>query len=191
MRLEAVTGSINSRCREKIQTRLTHLKRHVSLLLSEEHFPFVPLMFNGALILRKAVLLWVMLWMVVIPLVHIHPETDHHHGDIGHTHGGTAHTVFSSDLPCEYATHHSAPVTIAAISHVAHDLDHPEIGFSLAVSGDRPLGKAALAEALSSSAQDLLPQLTGSTRSNPFLRSPQSILLLASRLSRAPPRLVV
>ncbi len=149
-------------------------------------------MFNKTLILRKAVLLWVMLWMVAIPLVHVHPETDHHHGDIGHTHGGTTHTVFSSDLPCEYVAHHSSsPTTIAVVTRAAHDMDHPEIGFSLAVSGDRHLGKAALTEALSSSAQDLFPQLTGSTRSDPFLRSPQSILLLTNRSSRAPPRLFV
>lgn len=148
-------------------------------------------MVNGALNVRKVILLWVMLWMVVIPLIHIHPETDHHHGDAGYTHSGIAHTVFSSDLPCEYAAHHSSPTTIAVVTRAAHDMDHPEIGFSLAVSGDRHLGKATLTEALSSSAQDLFPQLTGATRSDPFLRSPQSILLLTNRSSRAPPRLFV
>ncbi|TAJ07342.1 MAG: hypothetical protein EPO61_15405 [Nitrospirae bacterium] len=148
-------------------------------------------MFNRALILRKTVLLWVMLWMVAIPLVHVHPETDHRHGDIGHAHGGTAHTVFSSDLPCEYAAHHSSssPPTIAAVTQAAHDLGHPEIGFSLAVSGDRYLGKAALTEALASTTPPPLPQLSGSARSDPFLDSPPSVLLLANCSSRAPPRL--
>lgn len=146
-------------------------------------------MFNRALIVRKAVLLWVMLWMVAIPLVHIHPETDHHHGDAGHTHSGVAHTVFSSDLPCEYAAHHSSAATIASISHVAHDLDHPEIGFPLAFSGDRYLGKAAFTEALASATPPPLPRRIGSARSDPFVDSPPSVLLLANRSSRAPPRL--
>lgn len=147
-------------------------------------------MLNRALILRKAVLVWVMLWMVAIPLVHVHPETDHRHGDAGHTHGGVAHTVFSSDLPCEYAAHHASAATIAAISHVAHDLGHPEIGFSMAVSGDRYLGKAAFADTLASATPPPLPQPSGSARSDPFRDSPQSVLLLANRSSRAPPRLL-
>lgn len=146
-------------------------------------------MFNGACVLRKAVLLWVMLWMVAIPLVHIHPETDHRHGDIGHTHGGVAHTVFSSDLPCEYAAHPASAATIASISHVAHDLGHPEIGFSLAVSGDRYLGKAAVTETLASATPPPWPQPIGSVRSDQFRDTPPSVLLLANRSSRAPPRL--
>ena len=149
------------------------------------------LIFNKTSALRKVVLLWVMLWMVAIPLVHIHPETDHHHGDIGHTHGGTAHTVFSSDLPCEYAAHHSSSTTIAAITQASHDLEHPEIGFSLAVSEDRYLGKAAFMETLVSAIPPQLPRLSGSVHSDPFLDSPPSILLLTNRSSRAPPRLFV
>ena len=43
--------------------------------------------------------------MLLVPLVHVHPEADHRHGEAGHVHGGTVHTVWSQDLDCEFDHH--------------------------------------------------------------------------------------
>ena len=37
--------------------------------------------------------LWLVLWVITLPLIHIHPEADHAHGMSGHLHGGTFHTI--------------------------------------------------------------------------------------------------
>ena len=36
---------------------------------------------------------WLVLWVITLPLIHIHPEADHAHGMSGHLHGGTFHTI--------------------------------------------------------------------------------------------------
>ncbi len=45
---------------------------------------------------------WVVLWLIALPLFHIHPETDPHHGEAGHVHAVAVHTVFSGDLEGEF-----------------------------------------------------------------------------------------
>lgn len=37
--------------------------------------------------------IWLVLWVVTLPLIHIHPEVDHAHGMSGHVHGGTFHSI--------------------------------------------------------------------------------------------------
>jgi len=40
--------------------------------------------------MRKTLLrLWLVLWVITLPLVHIHPDADHARGMPGHVHGGT------------------------------------------------------------------------------------------------------
>jgi hypothetical protein len=95
---------------------------------------------------------WLITWMLVVPLFHVHPEADHRHGEIGHAHGGTIHTVFSPDLECEYTkTVHdptcpeAAHQHLQARAHPGHALNHPEIEFSLlTVPIDRPLPKPGI-----------------------------------------------
>jgi len=95
---------------------------------------------------------WLITWMLVLPLFHVHPEADHRHGEAGHVHGGTIHTVFSQDLEWEYKddVHDStcppaAHQHLQARAHSGHVLNHPEIGFSLlSVSIDRPLPKPGM-----------------------------------------------
>jgi hypothetical protein len=36
---------------------------------------------------------WLIIWVITLPLIHIHPEADHAHGMSGHLHGGTFHTI--------------------------------------------------------------------------------------------------
>ena len=43
---------------------------------------------------RKTVLrMWLVIWVITLPLVHIHPDADHAHGMPGHIHGGTYHSI--------------------------------------------------------------------------------------------------
>lgn len=82
---------------------------------------------------RLVVLTWASLWLVAVPLFHIHPEADHHHGEVGHVHGGTAHTVMSPDLDCEVEGHGQLAADsqdhVTTVSGVSHR--HLEIEFSL------------------------------------------------------------
>ena len=91
---------------------------------------------------RIAVLLWASLWMLAIPLFHVHPAVNHLHGGAVHAYGVTVHTVLSSDLDGEFDDHHhvdSSDVRAEAgasrmslFDHHSHSLDqHPEIEFSL------------------------------------------------------------
>ncbi len=97
-------------------------------------------------------LFWLISWMLVLPLFHIHAEADHRHGVAGHVHGGIIHTVFSPDLECEYQDdlHDSSCPDVAhqhlqARAHSGHALNHPEIEYSLlTVSIDRPLPKPGM-----------------------------------------------
>jgi hypothetical protein len=61
---------------------------------------------NGGGWPHAVALVWAIMGMLVAPLVHIHPEADHHHGEVGHAHGGTIHMVFSPDLDGEFEDHH-------------------------------------------------------------------------------------
>ena len=101
---------------------------------------------------RLVVLVWASIWMLMVPLFHVHPEADHHHGDASHVHGGTVHTVFSSDLECEYAEIVHDPTCpeaehqhLQVRGHSGHSLNHPEIEFSLLTAPiDRPLPKQGI-----------------------------------------------
>ena len=139
--------------------------------------------------------LWLVLWMLVIPLIHVHPEADHRHGIADHVHGGVFHTVFSQDLEGEYGHHvhaHDAPVMQSPILPLlgasAELLRHPEIGLSfLSSSPDRPSAKQALTDVVLAEVDlTLLTRPCGLTRQDIF---PAPILvLLANDLSaRAPP----
>ena len=93
---------------------------------------------------------WIMIWMLAVPLFHVHPEADHHHGEAGHIHGGTVHTVFSPDLDGEFTSHRSTPAAVeqppadqvTVAWHPSHASDYTELGFSfVSDSTDRSLPK--------------------------------------------------
>ena len=54
--------------------------------------------------LQVSTYLWVSSWLILLPLVHVHPEIEHHHGDFGHVHPIVMHTVFSGSLESEDLT---------------------------------------------------------------------------------------
>lgn len=90
--------------------------------------------FTSTLLLwsRVAVLIWASLWMLAAPLVHAHPDADHHHGEAGHAHHGTIHAVWSPDLDCEFDSHEDHVDTVSGPAHFAHSGDgHLEISLSL------------------------------------------------------------
>lgn len=87
---------------------------------------------------RIAVLLWASLWMLAIPLFHVHPAVNHRHGGAVHAYGVTVHTVLSSDLDGEFDDHHDVDPSevgasrVSLFDHHSHSWDqHPEIDFSL------------------------------------------------------------
>jgi hypothetical protein len=101
-------------------------------------------------------LVWAIVGMLVAPLVHIHPEADHHHGEVGHVHGGTIHTVWSPDLDCEFNNHqqvggtenaeHDGAINFTQFAHLSDQ--HYEVGFSfLSDSTDRKHSKLILTQA--------------------------------------------
>lgn len=106
--------------------------------------------------IRAAVVVWASVWMLAVPLFHVHPEADHRHGEIGHVHGGTVHTVWSPDLDCEFDGHQQGDRTkasaqdgigdIALFSHAGDT--HSEVSLSLlSDSTDRKLLKPFVAQA--------------------------------------------
>lgn len=73
-----------------------------------------------------------MLWMLLFPLFHVHPEVDSHHGEAGHIHTGTIHTVLSGDLDGEFDSHETpAPAGLGLSTHSHPWQEHTELGFSL------------------------------------------------------------
>ena len=49
--------------------------------------------------------LWLILWVITLPLVHIHPDVDHAHGMSGHVHGGTYHTILLNTPVSDHQDH--------------------------------------------------------------------------------------
>ena len=91
-------------------------------------------------ILRVLSRLWLVLWLLLVPLFHIHPEADHAHGSPNHQHGGTFHSVLSEDLDCEFHEHAIQHETLFGKDHhghmgcdhsAGHHLNHDEIDFPL------------------------------------------------------------
>ena len=138
--------------------------------------------------------------MLLVPLVHVHPEADHRHGEAGHVHGGTVHTVWSPDLDCEFDHHRehdqsgaSSQAGSSARMQLAHEGDgHSEFTFALlSDSSDRRLIHSLLLQALAIP-HTIMPN-PGSTvrREEPPDPVPLSIRLLQDLPSRAPPAVLL
>lgn len=76
---------------------------------------------------------WVVLWVLFVPLFHIHPELAESSDHAGGMRSGTVHTVFSRDLDGEFTPHEAASHPAADKSaHLSHTwFEHAELGFSL------------------------------------------------------------
>ena len=91
---------------------------------------------------------WLILWVVSLPLVHVHPEADHAHGMSGHAHGGTYHTVLSTTPICAYEDHQHHHDSFSAGEpfgttdspiHPSHGLEHSSYSFSVLNSSIDPI----------------------------------------------------
>ena len=156
----------------------------------------MPQMLSNVLWTRPVILAWLTVWMLAVPLVHVHPEADHHHGQPGHTHGGITHTVISSDLPCEYghgsegidASPADADGHSSIVGQSAHAFDHPEMGFSLLTSSpDRNSGKPDLAQVAPLAVENDCVHRPSVCTAEPSVEPLVSVLLSANLSSRAPP----
>lgn len=143
---------------------------------------------------RMAALAWVALWMLAAPLVHIHPEADHHHGEAGHVHGGTVHTVFSPDLSCEFSVYDHAPVAttesrcpLHLIAQPFHGAEHFEIDLILASSAEPQVGKGTALDVAAHSFYMNQPAKTHAAWHPQAGHSLTDRFLLATLTSRAPP----
>ncbi len=143
---------------------------------------------------RMAALAWVSLWMLAAPLVHIHPEADHHHGEAGHVHGGTVHTVFSPDLSCEFSIYDHAPVAatesrcpLHLIEQPFHGAEHFEIDLILASSAEPQVGKGTALDVAARSFYMNKPAKTHADWQPQSSRSLTDRFLLTNLTSRAPP----
>ena len=137
---------------------------------------------------------WVMLWVLSIPLFHVHPESAGHSGHNGAIHSGTVHTVFSGDLDGEFDVHkastHSAADKSAHLSPTW--FEHSELGFSLLTDSHQrtdlkpillqtmvlPIGDTTTIECRERAAEDLTA-------------IPASTLFVHRLPSRAPPSLLL
>ena len=147
---------------------------------------------------RMPLLVWVSIWMLMLPLVHVHPEVEHNHGDPRHVHHAVTHTLFSPPLECEsYAQLHDDTCPSGTHQHVrfnghpGHSFAHPEIGFALAASSATPpiskifLSSSTLIEDVHSPAPDAISDDASHRDVTPTL-----LFLAAALPLRAPPALL-
>ena len=136
---------------------------------------------------QRIIMIWLAAWMLAVPLVHVHPEADHHHGQASHVHGGITHSVFSPDLPCEYHADSLGNHPHVA-SQSAHEFDHPEIGFSLLTSSpDRSVGKPVLSGAIFEGTSPVLVRPGSTFITADSAQSAISVVLPDCLSTRAPP----
>ena len=151
---------------------------------------------------RIAVLLWASLWMLAIPLFHVHPAVNHRHGGAVHAYGVTVHTVLSSDVDGEFDYHHHGDPSelraqagaprVSLFDHHSHSLDqHPEVEFSLLnESSERKAFKPFFAPALAFSTS-LVSHIDTVVRIDvPSIPVQPSRIFVRRSQSRAPPILL-
>ena len=158
--------------------------------LSGEHMlPGIPRL--RCLAIPTLLRVWIVTWLLAVPLFHVHLDTAHHHNESGAHHGGIAHTIYSGDLKGEFGT----PQTTSTKGLLTHSgcayQDAPELGFSLlSDASDRNVCKPfltvvsvlAIAALRSAELSDWITSDKIPLRRLPFLRKPPL---------RAPPYVLV
>ena len=140
---------------------------------------------------------WLVVWVLAIPLIHIHPEVGHAHGAHDHIHNAQYHSLFSEDHSHEFHKHsHSSPSYLSGTSSESIEGDHlfdhvfhtPEIGFSLLnKTGHDPLVPPGPAGSLVISNYASLKYFRLITRTYPSRGSPPHWLFVAQHRVRPPP----
>ncbi len=84
---------------------------------------------------------WLVIWVLTLPLVHIHPEADHAHGASDHVHGGTYHSILVSTPVHAHqgydqdGHHHDGFFFLGNDSEPSHSAPHPPYDFEEATYG--------------------------------------------------------
>lgn len=143
---------------------------------------------------------WAVVWMLVVPSIHIHLEIDPHHGEARHIHGGTVHTIFSPDLEGEFDNHqhttdgggNTTPSDVAISGHPPHALEYAELGFSfLSDSADRKLPKPLFVHVLLTEPAAIIAYAPSPSVAQESVVTPLLTFLTHDIPSRAPPSLLV
>ncbi|NKB82425.1 MAG: hypothetical protein GKS05_11160 [Nitrospirales bacterium] len=151
--------------------------------------------------------IWLIVWVLFLPLVHIHPEADHAHGMPGHVHGGTYHTVLSCAPICavhDRSYHHDvhqphdlfSPSQTVGHAHpssdLPHDFEYAPYGFSALNSWiDFEWGSPDLPQHGVATSPVGLLRLPNASTLNISLRYHPSFLLPQNLSARAPPALTL
>lgn len=135
---------------------------------------------------------WVVIWLLGIPLFHIHPDAAHHHDESGPHNGGIVHTVFSRDLNGEFGypkTHSQEPNGLFAHSGCPLQ-DSPELGFSLVSDkAEKKFFKSLLALVSVIAVAAALPSPEISDSAVRGEKPLHNLLFVQEHRSRAPPLL--
>jgi len=80
--------------------------------------------------MRKTLLrLWLIIWVITLPLVHIHPDADHAYGMPGHVHGGTYHTILIDTPVSAHQDHQHDSFSLGEAFGPSKSPSHPPHGF--------------------------------------------------------------
>jgi len=143
---------------------------------------------------------WLSVWMVLVPLFHVHPEGDHLHGAEEHVHGSIVHTVFSPDLEEEYNDHQhttadfgdSTPNHDAIAGHLSLAVGFAELAFSfLNDSTDRKLLKPLFVHLLVVEPSTIILSPSTNSIAQPSESLPRQTFFTRDIPTRAPPSLSV
>jgi hypothetical protein len=135
---------------------------------------------------------WVVLWVLSVPLFHVHPELAEATGHAGAGRSGTVHTVFSGDLDGEFTPHeattHPASDTSLHLSHAW--FEHAELGFSLITgSHHRTEFKPHLVQTLILPLESTITIRSHERTAEELAAVPAAVLFIHELPSRAPPSL--
>lgn len=87
-------------------------------------------------VMHKTLLrIWLVFWVLTLPLIHIHPEADHAHGASDHVHGGTYHSILvntpvhAHQDHSQEEHHHDGFFFLGDVSQAPHSHSHPPYDF--------------------------------------------------------------
>lgn len=133
---------------------------------------------------------WAILWVLSVPLFHVHPELAERSGLAGAMRSGTVHTVFSGDLDGEFTPHEAAthPAEDKSV-HLSHAwFEHSELGFSmLNASHHRTDLKPILIQTMVLPIGQTDIVLSSGQNAERFAPAPAAIFFVHEFPSRAPP----
>jgi len=148
---------------------------------------------------------WLIVWVITLPLIHIHPEVDHAHGMSGHVHGGTYHSILVNTPVHPHrgyeqeAHHHDGFFSPENHRGPQQDPSHPLHGFAEATYGfsvikptlDPDSDKSEISHVLVVEVVSSPAYASGRSKSPNFLKHQHFSTLPHNLSPRAPPVLSI